>query len=501
VSIRVRLALFGLLVVTLTLAAFTLAFYGLFAAGSGNGQDQQLAERADQAVAALSVAPAEEFAPRVVPAPVDPAHSLDVFVMVLGPEGKPLTSTGEIDGEAPSIPADVLAAADAEGKAITTIEPAPGVRVRVDVRPWSRPDLGLRGHVAVAQSSRRVENDLRVGRIFLFAAAIFAFIVAGIAIWLVIGRALRPLKQLAALTNEVGVTQDLGRRLPVPAANDDLRRLSESFNGMMSRLEAAHRQLSDALDSQKRFVADASHELRTPLTTVRSNAGFLLQHPDATEEDRLAALRDIAGESERMSRLVHDLLTLARADGGFHLETAAVELAAVMQDVARQAGNLHPGRQFRVDAMPACVQGNEDALKQLLWILIDNAARHTSDGGRIRLAVEPREDGVSLIVADDGEGIPEADLPRVFDRFFQADLARSRGGSGLGLSIARWIVDEHAGRISAHNNDHGGATIVVELPATAPSPRPQADVAAAEAPDGRQAPPEAADSPLPYPTA
>jgi signal transduction histidine kinase len=436
-----------------------------------------------------------------VPAPVDPAKSLDVFVILLGPDGAPLTSTGEIDGSAPSIPAGVLATADEKGKAVTTIEPSPGVRIRVDVRPWSRPDLGLSGHVAVAQSSRRVENDLRVGRIFLIAAAIFAFIVAGIAIWLVIGRALRPLKQLAALTNEVGVTQDLGRRLPVPGANDDLRRLSESFNGMMSRLEAAHRQLSEALDSQKRFVADASHELRTPLTTIRSNAGFLLQHPDAKEEDRLAALKDIASESERMSRLVHDLLTLARADGGFHLEKAPVELAAVVHAVARQAGNLHPSLQVRADAPPASVDGNEDALKQLLWILIDNAARHTGDGGRIRLAVEPRESSVSLIVADDGEGIPEADLPHVFDRFYQADAARSKGGSGLGLSIAHWIVDEHGGRISAHNNDHGGATVVVELPTRAPALETQAETPQVGNQPSRTLPPEVTESPLPKPTA
>ncbi|HEY7466117.1 MAG TPA: HAMP domain-containing sensor histidine kinase [Dehalococcoidia bacterium] len=500
-SIRVRLALFGLLVVTLTLFAFTLAFYGLFAAGSGNGQDQQLAQRADQAVAALAVAPAEEFTPRVVPAPVDPAESLDVFVILLGPDGVPLTSTGEIGGAAPSIPPGVLATADEKGKAVASIEPSPGVRIRVDVRPWSRTDLGLNGHVAVAQSSRRVENDLRVGRIFLIAAAVFAFIVAGIAIWLVIGRALRPLKQLAALTNEVGLTQDLGRRLPVPGANDDLRRLSESFNGMMSRLEAAHSRLSDALDSQKRFVADASHELRTPLTTIRSNAGFLLQHPDAKDEDRLAALHDIAGESERMSRLVHDLLTLARADSGFHLEKAPVELAALLQDVTRQAGNLHPSLQFRADGAPASVEGNEDALKQLLWILIDNAARHTGEGGRIRLAAELREDGVSLIVADDGEGIPDADLPHVFDRFYQADVARSKGGSGLGLSIARWIVDEHGGRISAHNNDHGGATVVVELPASPPALEVEAGARDVEDQPSRAMPPDVADSPLPRPTA
>ncbi len=349
-SIRVRLALFGLLVVTLTLAIFTLAFYGLFAVGGSSGQDQQLSERADQAVEALAGAGPEQFLPSTVPASVDPARSTDVFVILLGPDGAALSATGAVDGSAPEVPLEVLAAADADGMAIATIDAAPGVRVRVHVRPWSRPDLGLSGHIAVAQSSQRVENDLRVGRIFLFAAAIFAFFVAAIAIWLVIGRALRPLKQLAGLTNEVGLTQDLGRRLPVPRANDEVKRLSESFNGMMSRLEDGHDRLSEALESQKRFVADASHELRTPLTTIRSNAGFLLQHPDALEQDRLAAVSDIASESERMSRLVQDLLTLARADGGFHLEKGFLDLGSLVQEVTRQASNLHSDRQVVSDA-------------------------------------------------------------------------------------------------------------------------------------------------------
>jgi signal transduction histidine kinase len=243
-----------------------------------------------------------------------------------------------------------------------------------------------------------------------------------------------------------------------------MRRLSESFNDMMARLEEAYRQLAEALDSQKRFVADASHELRTPLTSIRSNAGFLLDRPEAAREDREAALRDIAAESERMSRLIHDLLTLARADAGQHLEKAPLDLAAVLQDIARQARNLHPACEIRVETEPVTIAGNEDALKQLLWILIDNAVRHTHDGGRLRLALVRRDAYARLIVADDGEGIPESHLAHIFERFYQADAARSGGGAGLGLSIARWIVEDHGGGISAHNNDHGGATFALDLP-------------------------------------
>jgi signal transduction histidine kinase len=496
VSIRVRLALFGILVVTLTLVVFTLAFFGLLEAAGGSGQDQQLAERARQAVGALSAAGPEAFAAQEGLAPLDAAQSNEMFLIVLARDGAVISSTGVADGGVPSVPVELLARVEADGSATGVIEAAPGVRIRVHLLPWQRPDLGLSGYVAAAQSTGRVENDLAVARVFVVAAAVFAFLVAALAIWLVIGRALRPLRRLAALTDDVGRTQDLGRRLPVPPADDEVRRLSLSFNGMMARLEEARSQLTAALDSQKRFVADASHELRTPLTTIRSNAGFLLQHPDAREQDREAALRDIADESERVSRLIQDLLTLARADGGFRLERAALDLRGLVEDVARQAEKLYTTRDIRSNLQTATVDGNADALKQLLWILLDNAARHTSDGGRIRIAMEQREGYASLMVADDGDGIPEDDIERVFDRFYQANAARSGGASGLGLSIARWIVEEHEGRISANNNDHGGATLRVELPMSVAGSLVTVPPAAAAGPE-----PGAIEQSLPRPTA
>ena len=482
-SIRVRLAMFGLLVVTLTLAAFVAVFYGLIAAGGPNNQDQQLSERLDQAASSLESAAPDEFEPHAATAPVDPDESTELFLILVREDGRPISSTGAVNGAFPELPPEELAAAASEGESVSTLELAPGVDVRVHIRPWSRPDLGLSGYVAAAQSTRRVENDLRGGLIFLFVASFFAFIVAGIAIWLVIGRALRPLRQLATLTDEVRLTEDLGARLPMPAAKDEVRRLSESFNGMMARLQESHSHLAESLEAQKRFVSDASHELRTPLTTIRSNAGFLLQHPDAREEDRLAALSDIASESERMSRLVHDLLTLARADGGFHLEKASLDLGPLVEDVARQAANVHGDRQIVADGEPAGIEGNEDSLKQLLWILVDNAVRHTSPDGRIRLAVTSADGNVELMVADDGEGIPAIDLPHIFDRFYQADTSRGGQEAGLGLSIASWIVEDHQGHISARNNDHGGATFLVELPA-ASSDMNSVDLASESASEG-----------------
>jgi signal transduction histidine kinase len=321
-------------VAAVTLIAFTLIVYGLLSAAGGNQQDRELSGRVEQSLQALAAARPEDLRPRRDPAPVDPSRSIDMFVLLLDASGAAIASGGEVAGAPPAVPAEVLARSDAEGSATATIGAAQA-KLRLHVRPWSRPDLGLGGYVAAAQSTRRVEQELSNGTAFIIVAAAFALLIAGGAIWLVLGRALRPLKQLVALTDEVGRTQDLSRRLPVPGARDDVRRLSESFNEMMARLDEAYRRLALALESQQRFVADASHELRTPLTSIRSNTGFLVQHPDARAPDREAALRDIAGESERMSRLVNDLLTLARADAGQRLESRPFDLQATVLDVSR----------------------------------------------------------------------------------------------------------------------------------------------------------------------
>jgi len=236
---------------------------------------------------------------------------------------------------------------------------------------------------------------------------------------------------------------------------------------MLRQLEDAYQRLQSALVAQRRFVADASHELRSPLTTIRGNVGLLLKRTDITSDDRVAALNDIAGESERMSRMVQDLLTLARADAGYHLEKSPVDLEPIIQDVSRQAQTLQPFRRVELqDGVPTMVQGNADALKQLLWILVDNALKHTPEGGRIRMRLGSAGMTAELAVADDGPGIPAEDIERIFERFYQADAARSGEGTGLGLAIARWIAEEHGGRVFAGNNPGGGAIFTVQLPAT-----------------------------------
>jgi len=458
-SLRTRITLYGIGIVALVLAVISALWILLIAGSVPQNQDKELADRAIAAELSIRGAAASDLVARPPLAATDvatPAASREIVLLVLDDGGAVLTSTGVVAGRPPTMPADLLARARADGSAVATV-PAGPVSLRVHVRPWQRPDLGRSGFVVAAQTSRRVQTDRAVVVIVLLLSAIGSLVAAAVGIWLVAGRALRPLRQLTAMADEVGRSGDLSRRLPQVGRRDDVGRLTASFNAMMERLQDAHRWMAEALAAQQRFTADASHELRTPLTTIRSSAGFLRTHAGAAEPDRAAALADIEAEAGRMSRLVDDLLTLARADSGQRLRMQAVDLGELAREVCRQAGTQHPTRTLQCAGAPVQVLGDEDALRRLLWILVGNAVAHTDDGGTIWVAVtlvyrghpaprvhrghpaprvhrgHPASQGAGwavLQVSDDGPGIPPQFLERIFDRFFRADSSRKQGGAG-----------------------------------------------------------------------
>ena len=481
-SIRTRITVVGVGIVMVVICCLSSTLFALISRGLDTDRDTALSARAIELAAGMAGADATAFTPATVLAQIDPRSSVDIFTMVLAADGTPLQSTGQIDGQPVPIPPETLAAARREGAAAASIPVAggqPDEAVRVQVRPWFRPDLGLSGYVVAGQTSRKVSQD-RAGLVVLFGVSgLITFVAAAIAVWVATGRALRPLRQMATLADEVGQSEDLGRRLPAQSKQDDVGRLSQSFNAMMDRLQEAYGRVATALAAQQRFTADASHELRTPLTTIRNNAEFLLQHPQARNADRNEALRDIAGESVRMSRLIENLLTLARADGGVQLRREPVDLATMAEPVCRQASALHPTRRIGFAATPArSVAGDADLLTQLLWILLDNAVKFTGEDGQIWVAVTQRGSTVQLTVADNGSGLPPGSELRIFDRFYRADPSRSGAGAGLGLAIAEWIVREHGGEVVAANNDRGGATFSVELPAAPRADEPTLALAA-----------------------
>jgi signal transduction histidine kinase len=442
-SLRLRLALFGTGVVALTLVLFGALLYGLFARGVNTNQDDALRARAHEAVVALTSG-SLDLAPRAPLAPADLRNSSEVFVEILTPDGSSVYSTAQLSGAPPAVPATLLAQA-----ATTRGSFANESGLRMYAQPFTS------GFVVTGQSTKVPQSNLSGIVGFLIISGIPTLLAALAASWLVAGRALKPLKDVAGAADEIGRTRDFGRRLPDRRSRDEVALLSTSFNRMLE-------QLQDSFESQRRFVADASHELRTPLTTIQGNAGLLAHGPPIAEPVRRAAAADIAEESERMGRLVDRLLTLARADSGLRLELEPVDLRAVVVDVSRQAAAVHADRAITVDASDASVSGHDDALRQLLWILLDNALRHARSAISVDLSVDG--DWARLAVGDDGPGIAIEERERVFERFYRADAARTGNGAGLGLSIARWITDQHGGRIIADRSRSGGAGLYVDLP-------------------------------------
>src|SRR3989449_4679521 len=463
IPIRGRIALFGAAVVAVTVVIFSVLVYVVVENSLVSQQDGTLSRGGDRNWSIL------QFGGRFVPSrnqfQTDLKTSSEPFYEVFDSQGTALGSSAFIDGIYPQFSSGLFDSVRTDRGIFKTVQASDGPLVRAYVRAWNRPDFGNSGYLLYGQPIGGIEAQLESLRLFLIAGGILSLLGAGLASWLVAGRALRPLDAMASTAEDIGRTQDLGRRLPEGGPDDEVGRLQRSFNQMLRQLEDAYHRLQSALIAQRRFVADASHELRTPLTTIRGNVGLLLKREDITTDDRLAALNDIAGESERMSRMVQDLLTLARADAGYHLDKGPIDLLPIMQEVTRQAQTLQPLRRIELlDGLPVPVQGNADAIKQLVWILIDNAFKHTDEGGRIQLRLENGHQAARLMVVDDGPGIPAEELERVFERFYQSDASRSGEGTGLGLAIARWIAKEHGGRVTAANNPRGGAAFTVELP-------------------------------------
>jgi signal transduction histidine kinase len=465
-SLRLRLALFGAAVVALALVLFGLAVYGLVARSVETNQDKDLRSRAGAAVSELNSTPASALTPRPPLAPVDLRNDTEVFIEVLSPDGSPIYWTGVLNGTPPSVAAAVLADASRLGTSgvfVTQGDAQHGTQLRLYVRPFSA------GYVLAGQSTRVPQSNLSGIVGFLVISGIPTLLAALVASWLVAGRALKPLKEVAGAADDIGRTRDFGRRLAGRPSRDEVAILASSFNRMLDELQDAYRNIGNALEAQRRFVADASHELRTPLTTIQGNAGLLAQGPPVTQDVLRAAAADIAAESDRMARLVDRMLTLARADSGLQLELAPVELRSLVTEVCRQASAVHSDPAILVDAAEATVAGDQDALRQLIWILLDNALRHARS--RISVSLSVDGDWARLMVGDDGAGIAPADRDRVFERFYKADAsratvttARTVNGAGLGLSIARWITDQHRGRIIAAESPDCGAGLFVDLP-------------------------------------
>jgi signal transduction histidine kinase len=287
--------------------------------------------------------------------------------------------------------------------------------------------------------------------------------------WLLAGFTLRPINRLRLTAQTIGAERDFNRRVDHSGPNDEIGQLVTTFNNMLAELQAAYVQVEETLQAQRRFVADASHELRTPLTTLRGNIGLLQREPPISGEDRTDVLTDMVEETERLMRLVNELLVLARADAGRPLEQEPVRLKPLVEDVYQQVKLLAPQRSIicRSEA-DVSVLGNGDALKQVLLVLLDNALNHTPPEAVITLATAPNNGQIEIWVSDNGPGIAPAHLPHIFDRFYRGDAARSSPGTGLGLAIADELTQAQHGTITVQSQVGQGSVFTLSFPTVKP---------------------------------
>ncbi|HXR28855.1 MAG TPA: HAMP domain-containing sensor histidine kinase [Solirubrobacteraceae bacterium] len=324
---------------------------------------------------------------------------------------------------------------------------------------------GLRIGQLIFEYGRRVsDTEATVKRVELFlflgvlAGSVFALI-AGIAI---ARRAMAPIAALTSTAAEIARTRDPSRRIPEPQAEDEVAELAHTLESMLRELDAARAETESTLARQRQFVADASHELRTPLTSVLANLELLAEslHGDQGEAAS-SALRS----SQRMRRLVADLLLLARTDAARVVPRGPCDLAQIVVEVAGELGPVSAEHDISLDVHPAIVLAARDELHRLTVNLLENALRHTPAGTEVRVSTATVGGQVELVVEDDGPGVPAELVPTLFERFVRG--AGDRGGSfGLGLAIVRAVAESHGGSVVLQpRTDHAGARFVVRLPA------------------------------------
>jgi len=317
-------------------------------------------------------------------------------------------------------------------------------------------------------------ETLDITRLDTFAPIVIAlpvlFLFSVLLAWGMAGTSLQPIDRLIGDLEAIQDGRSLHRRLPVETDENELDRLAGTINAMIARLEGSFAAL-------RRFTADASHELKTPLTVLRADIERAMQSP-RVGFDQLPALEEALAETTRMADLVESLLTLARADEGrFDIHRELVDLGPLVEDVHETAAMLGEASGARVELTalaPVTVLGDPIRLRQLFLNLVTNALKYTPAGGVVGIRLERRGDRALFAVQDTGQGIAAADLPFIFDRFWRADRARSRGGErggfGLGLAIAQWIAHAHGGNIGVASRLGRGSTFTVTLPVAAVPP-------------------------------
>lgn len=332
---------------------------------------------------------------------------------------------------------------------------------------YSRPIISS-GQVAyILQTARPLterNNSLQTLGSTLIAASLVIFLAAFGIGWVFSGVTLKPINHITQTAQAIGAERDFTRRVSYRGPQDEVGRLATTFNSMLAGLQEAYQRVARSLDMQRSFVADVSHELRTPLTTLRGNLELLRRTPPIPVEERADILNDMVDESDRLIRLVNELLLLARADAGRNLVSEPIILLPLLEEVNRQMQQIDPNRKIILNIPDGLsMLGDRDAFKQILFILLDNSLKYSE--GDIYVIAEQQEQRVKTFVKDYGKGFPADKLAHVFDRFYRGEEAAGVPGFGLGLSIARSLVEAQGGKISISSEMGKGSQVELDFPA------------------------------------
>jgi signal transduction histidine kinase len=454
-SIRLRLTLLYTAILALTLLAFGGLLYASQYQDTLNIEKQFLIGMGDRIASARETPP--DRPPPERPEPERSSSFTERYFIRRSPDGQEILEVQTPDSVLLPMSSEALAAAQG-GETWMETTSIEGERILIYTVPIVA-DGQLTEIVQLGRSLSSRDQSINALGINLLIASLVAIIVAFGLGWVLAGVSLRPIQRLTQTAQAIGAERDFSRRVEHTGPDDEIGHLARTFNAMLAELQVAYQQVERALDLQRHFVADVSHELRTPLTTLSGNVELLRREPPIDAADRTEVLADMASESQRLIRLVNDLLALARADARQPLQGEPVSIRPLVEEVCRQARLLAPDREITCDAPPdAAVLAQADALKQILLILLDNALKHAK--GPIWVRGEVLDEGAVLSVRDSGSGIPPELFPHLFERFARG---RADNGMGLGLSIAKALAEAQGGTITVESQVGEGSVFSVTL--------------------------------------
>ena len=459
-SVRVRLALWNVGVLAFVLVTLGIIFGVTMRANVNAAINQRLSLRAHRAQRFFGQIPPIFLRNNAVHDAETPDPTGELRPRFFTAVGQPLTP-----GDRPLDPAGLRRAQEGE-EVFTTVRDAGG-NVRVFSLPIVR-DEQIVGFVQTGNSLTRIEAEIaEMTRTLVYLIPV-VLLIAGVGGAFLTDRALRPVRRISQAAGEIEA-EDLSQRLPV-MGDDEFADLAVTINGMLSRLQYSFERQEQAFEQQRRFAADASHELRTPLTIIKANTSLSLSE-HRTELEYEKTLRAVDTAADRMTRIVQDLLLLARADAGQAYPLVSTSLLEVLDSAAASLPKTdHAPMSVDLPAKPLFVSGHADSLVRLFGNLLENAVRHTPEDGRITVTAERAGAQIAVEVSDTGVGIAPEHLPHVAERFYRVEAARSRvqGGTGLGLSICRSIAELHGGSLEIRSTPGVGTTVRVLLPDAAP---------------------------------